>query len=208
MAERPGHAPLPQVAIHHDDGLVGISDAGCNIAHHKGFSRSRIERSQCYDISLGCRVLHEFDIGGKDAQRLCQDGLGHAVVVDDPFRSLGLPALHPFHPAMLDKRDLTEERNGNGLFDLFPRTHSGVKEQPAYQDDERNGQTYQDTQEDGLGLARGYMSVLRFRRVDDLGVVVSHRLGEGIFLAAVQQEHVQSFLDVLLALDAEHLPGG
>ena len=88
MAERPGHAPLPQVAIHHDDGLVGISDAGCNIAHHKGFSRSRIERSQCYDISLGCRVLHEFDIGGKDAQRLCQDGLGHAVVVDDPFRSL------------------------------------------------------------------------------------------------------------------------
>ena len=80
-----------------------------------------------------------------------------------------------------------------------------VKEHDHQEDDSRHGQSEQQPQKQDLVPARGDRIAWPGGSVDHPRVVVHHRLGEGVLLALVQEEEVKRLLDLLLALDREHL---
>jgi len=101
----------------------------------------------------------------------------------------------------LIERNLPKERHAYSILDIPAALYPCIKEEFHQEPHSWKCKTKQKSQQQNLGPVWSYRTVAARSLVDDLCVIVNHRLRKGIFLTFVQQEEIQRLLNLLLTLD-------
>ena len=148
------------------------------------------------------RLRHHVDVGDHHAEGVARERLHSLALL---LMSLGAAEEGLAGVEVGIEGHLAEERHGDGILDVAPAAHARVHEGSEQEDHGRHeepGDAAKHHHAVALGRDLRHAAV---GRVDDARVVVSHRLGQRVLLAAVEQEEVERLLDLLLALDREDL---
>ena len=180
-------------------GHEGVGDVGDG----EGLAGALAQRGGHDDLGLAAGgAAHHVHVGDDHAECVVGDALHHRLAV---LEGLAGAQQGPLAVEAAVEGHLAQEGDGYGVLDVAAAAHAGVHEGREQDDDggeEEAGEEAQEHDAPAVGRYEGAAAVGAF---DHAGVVVGHGLGEGVLLAAVEQEEVERLLDLLLALDREDL---
>ena len=193
---------LADVEVDDQHVLACLCETCGKVARHEGLARRGAEAAERDDLQLVGLHAHEVHVGAHDAEGLARQ-VAAVVEHHDALFVLARLAYDSFREIVLG--NLTDERHRGHVFYVLAALHAGVEEKEAHQGDEG------DADGDGHVLRHHRFENGRDGRFDAVGglqdarVRLCRREAQCILFALVEKVEVQLFLDVLLALDGEHL---
>ena len=194
-AEVAAHGSLADIQVDDDYLFVGISQAQGQVSRDEGLTRTFVERGKGDNLHRLSFFGHKCHVGAQDAEGFRGDVC--ALFVDRGGSHFG---------RLLVERNLTQQRHVGVVFNILSSVHPRVKEEDAQERHSRHCQSDQDTQQQNAVAVGADGSLAAVGTVDDAGIVVGHGLCQCILFAAVEQEQIERFLNLLLAFDRKHFP--
>ena len=186
---------LTDVEVDEQHFLVGLGERSGQVARHEGLTGGCTERAERDNFQLLALHFHEVHVGAHDAE--C---LGNDVTTVGEHHNAALVVLLEMLLGYL-----AEEGHVGGILDVLAVLDAGVEEEEEQQDGGRQGQTGQNALHHHLPLDGIDRVLAGMSRLQHAGIRLGGGQAEGILLTLVEQVEVKLLLDVLLALDGEHL---
>ncbi len=207
LAGEDAQGALAQVKVE-DDGLLALDREGVGeVGGDEGLAGADVEGGDHQDLAAGILAAHELEVGAHDAEGFVDDVA--AVGLDDDLAVFGAVGDQvPFEEALLalGRGELAEEGGGEVL-QVLTAAHGRVEDLLEVEPGEGDREAEQQGDEVDHLLVGGDGGAGAAGGSDDPGVVGGEGLRELILLTLLEEEEIQGFLDLLLALVAQELAG-